>query len=422
MDDVLVIGGGAAGMMAAWRAASLGTRTRLLEKNDRLGLKIHISGGGKCNITHGGEMEPLRRAFAPEEARFLREPFRRFTNADVLRLLRERGVTVHTRSDGRVFPDSGRADDVVDALEHHVRRAGAQIEFRSPVERLLLDEGRVAGAAGGGREWRAGAVIVAVGGNTYPKTGTTGDGFRWMREVGHQLAPLRAALAPIYLDDGKRPEYSGVALRDCVLRVRQNGKELARWRGDLLFTHQGISGPTVLGVSRAAAVGMERGDVTLDVDLLPDVPQEALAARFAAAHGEGRRRTVRALVEEWLPDRLAPEALERAGLEPSTPLHQLPRKNRNRLVDTLKRWDLGRIRAIPLERGEVTAGGVSLDEVDPTTMASRVRAGLYLAGEVLDIAGPVGGYNLQAAFSTGYVAGEAAARAASTSQEAGRAA
>jgi hypothetical protein len=412
MDDVLVIGGGAAGMVAAWRAASLGARTRILEKNGRLGLKIHISGGGKCNITHGGEMEAVRRAFEPNEARFLNAAFRRFTNEDVLDLLRQLGVAVHTRPDGRIFPDSGKADDVVDGLAWHLQQAGVRIEFGSAVSTLSVEGGRVTGAWVQGKLFPARCVIVAVGGSSYPKTGTTGDGWRWLRDLGHTIVPLRAALAPIYLGEGARPDYSGVALRDCVLRARQNGKELARWRGDLLYTHHGISGPTALGVSRAAALGMDRGPVTLDVDLLPDVKPEELSAQFAEAHGASGRRTVRTLVQPLLPERLVPELLERASVDPTTMANQLPKKNRNRLVDCLKRWELGSIRAIPLEKGEVVAGGVSLDEVDPNTMQSRRIPGLYLCGEVLDLAGPVGGYNLQAAFSTGYVAGEAAARAA----------
>lgn len=408
MDDVLVIGGGAAGMIAAWRAASLGARVRLLEKNGRLGLKIHISGGGKCNITHGGDMESLRRAFVPNEARFLNACFRRFTNEDVLDLLRRRGVTVHTRPDGRVFPDSGRAEDVVDGLAGYLRESGVSVEVGCAVTRLAIADGALEGAFAGGKAYPARTTIVCVGGSSYPKTGTTGDGYRWMRDAGHTLVPLRAALAPLYLQQA-RPEYSGVALRDCVLRARSGGKEIARWRGDLLYTHHGISGPTALGVSRAVAVAMEAGTVTLDVDLLPDRSAESLSEELAEAHAAGRR-TVRTMVLPWAPERLADELLSRVGVAEGMLVHQLPRKNRNRLADTLKRWELGYVSAVPLERGEVTAGGVALDEVEPQTMASRKVRGLYLAGEILDLAGPVGGYNLQAAFSTGFVAGEAAAR------------
>ena len=402
-----MVGGGAAGLVAAWRAASLGARTRLLERNPRLGLKIHISGGGKCNITHAGEMEQVRRAFRPAEARFLHHAFRRFTNEEVLDLVRARGVRVHTRPDGRVFPDSGRADDVVEALIYPLRTAGVSVELGVSVERLLRDGDRIRGAASARREYAARTVLLAVGGSSYPKTGSTGDGYRWARELGHTIVPLRAALAPLYLRQ-PRPEWSGVALRACLLRARGGGKELARWEGDLLFTHHGVSGPTALGVSREAALGLERGPVTLDVDAAPDWTSEALTEAFTGAHSQAGRRPVRALLQRWLPERLTEGFATQAGVEAALPLHQLSRKQRLRLVEALKRWDLGPVRTVPLERGEVTAGGVALEEVDPRTMASRRVPGLFLCGEILDIAGPIGGYNLQAAFSTGYVAGEGA--------------
>jgi predicted Rossmann fold flavoprotein len=402
-------------MIAAWRAASLGAKTRLIEKNPRLGLKIHISGGGKCNITHGGDMEALRQSFEPVEARFLRPAFLRFTNRDVLDLLDGRGVSVHARADGRVFPDSGRAEDVVDAFACHAREAGARIETGVPATALTVDAGEIRGARAGGRLLPARSVIVAVGGSSYPKTGTTGDGFRWLRELGHTVEPLRPALAPIYLSDGARSDWSGVALRDCLVRARHGGREISRWRGDLLYTHHGVSGPPILGISRRVALALEFGAVTLEADPLPDLGVEDLARQIADYHAAAGRRSARTLVQEWLPERLAPELLARSGIEPSLALNQLSRKARNRLVETLKRWIIGEVRAVPLERGEVTAGGVALAEVDPGTMASRRVKGLYLCGEILDIAGPVGGYNLQAAFSTGYVAGEAAASRAMTS-------
>src|SRR5688572_4442891 len=195
-------------MIAAWRAATLGARTRLLEKNDRLGLKIHISGGGKCNITHGGDMEALRRAFETNEARFLHASFRRFTNEDILNLLRERGVTVHTRPDGRVFPDSGRADDVVNALARHLRRVDVQIDVGVAVTGIGVEGGRVTGAWSGGHFYPASTVVLCAGGSSYPKTGTTGDSYTWARELGHTIVRLRSALAPIYLHDGE-PGHPG---------------------------------------------------------------------------------------------------------------------------------------------------------------------------------------------------------------------
>lgn len=400
-------------MLAAWRAASLGARTRLLEKNDRLGVKIHISGGGKCNITHAGDMESVRQAFRREEARFLHPSFRRFTNQDILALLAERGVSVHTRPDGRVFPDSGRADDVIAALLWHLRQSGVQVDRNVSVTEVVLREGRAAGVRvvgqDGERILSARTVVLAVGGSSYPKTGATGDGYRWARALGHSIVPLRAALAPIYLAQAT-PAWSGVSLRDCLLRARCGGREVGRWRGDLLFTHHGISGPAALGVSREAAAALEAGAVSLDVDVLPDSSHEDIAAGLVQEHARGGGKALRTLLQRWLPDRLVPSVAAAAGADPGAPIHQVARKTRNRLCETLKRWDLGAVRAVPLERGEVTAGGVSLNEVDPQTMASRRVPGLYLCGEILDIAGPVGGYNLQAAFSTGWVAGDGAAR------------
>jgi predicted Rossmann fold flavoprotein len=414
VDRVIVVGGGAAGLIAAWRAASRGARTLLLEKNPRLGIKLHISGGGKCNITHAGLMHDVRMAFEPVEARFLRPSFLRFSNDEVLALLHARGVETYARPDGRIFPVSGRAEDVVDALAWHARQAGAELRCGASVEAVEAPGGPIRGVRVGGQTLTATAVILATGGVSYPKTGTTGEGFRWARELGHTLVPLRAALAPIYLEPAPPPDWSGVAVRDCLLRGRVEGKVISRWRGDLLFTHKGISGPTALGISRDVVRALEQASVTLDVDLLPDQPPEALAAELTSAEHRSARRHVRSLLDAWLPNRIVPSLLERAGVDASTPLHQLPRAGRSRLVETLKVWPLGSVRAVPLERGEVTAGGVSLDEVDPGTMASRKLPGLFLCGEILDIAGPVGGYNLQAAFSTGYVAGEAAAQMLAT--------
>jgi predicted Rossmann fold flavoprotein len=409
-DEVVVVGGGAAGMIAAWRAARSGARVLLLEKNDRLGIKLHISGGGKCNITHHGEMDSVRAAFSPDESRFLRHAFGQFSNDDVLALIHGRGVKTYVRPDGRIFPVSGRAEDVVDALEWHLRGAGAEVRLKAAVTEILAPEGRVTGIRLGEDRVRARAVILATGGSSYPKTGTTGDGFTWARTLGHTLVPLRAALSPLYLRDVPPSDWSGVALRDSLLRARNGDRKvIGRWRGDTLFTHHGLSGPTALGVSAAVALGMESGPVTVDVDLLPDETPESLAAALTAPEHRSARRGVRSLLDAWLPNRIVPPLLERAGIDLSTPLHQLRRPERNRLIELLKRLELGPVRHVPLERGEVTAGGVALTEVDPTTMASRKVAGLYLCGEVLDIDGPIGGYNLQAAFSTGYVAGEAAA-------------
>jgi predicted Rossmann fold flavoprotein len=412
---VLVVGGGAAGLLAAKRAAELGARTTLLEKNDRLGMKILISGGGKCNLTHAGEMEALRAAFRPNEARFLKPSFYRFTNDDFLAILHAAGMQTYVRPDGRIFPvEPADAKDVAAVLERSVRAVGVEVVKGAAVSGLCIEAGRAVGVRLGDRIRRADRLIVAVGGSSYPLTGTTGDGWRWAAEIGHRIVPLRAALAPLYLERAE-PDWSGIALRDVTLRARlaTGGKEYARWRGDLLFTHKGLSGPCALGVSREIAERMAAGVASggvVEVDLAPDTPYEALQTQLRSELRDSPRKTVGGIVERYVPDRLITPFIAATGVPSQTRGAHLAASALNRLVGAIKGWPLGGVRSIPLERGEVVAGGVSLDEVDPQTMASRLVSGLYLCGEILDIAGPVGGYNLQAAWSTGCVAGEAAAK------------
>ena len=274
---------------------------------------------------------------------------------------------------------------------------------------LVAENGRITGVEVGGRTLTASRVIVCTGGSSYPATGTTGDGWRWLAGLGHSLVPLRAALAPMYLDNAEA-DWSGVALRDTTLRARAGtgGKEFARWSGDLLFTHKGVSGPTALAVSREVAE-REALPSALEADLAPSVSWEELQADLRRQAQENPRKTVATLAAPFVPSRLLEPLLASAGIPSDTRGAYLKAKSLNKLVTTIKGWPLGAVRHVPLERGEVVAGGVALDEVDPQTMQSRLIRGLFLCGEVLDIAGPVGGYNLQAAWSTGWVAGESAA-------------
>ncbi len=408
IEPVVVIGGGAAGIIAAWRATRLGARVVLLEKTPRLGTKILISGGGKCNITHDGPIEQVLKPFRPNEARFIRPACYRFTNHEIVEMLTSRGLEVYTRPDGRIFPTHGNAKDVVAILADYLREAGVQVRVETPVTGLSVVDGAVTGVFLGDELLASKCVVLATGGSSYPASGTTGDGWKWLRATGHTIVKLRAALAPMYMS-AARPELSGIAFRDCILKARQGGKEVARWRDDMLFTHRGVSGPTVLGISREVSEAKERGEVLLEVDTLPDLTFEALGAEFREAMAAHPKRLVRTWAETKLPERLASETLILASIPPEMTLGQLPAKSRNRLIEVLKAWPLGPVALVNLEKGEVVAGGVALDEVDPHTMASRLVSGLYLCGEALDIAGPVGGYNLQAAFATGFVAGESAA-------------
>ena len=409
-ENVIVIGGGAAGMLAARRAAECGAKVTLLEKNDRLGMKILISGGGKCNLTHDGPMEDVRAKFRAGEARFLKPSFYRFTNRDFLAILHDRGMETYVRPDGRVFPvEPANAKDVAALLTGYVEEAGVTIRYGASVTGLVAEEGRMRAVQVGAETLPASRVVVSTGGSSYPATGTTGDGWPWLTALGHSVVPLRAALAPLYLAEAA-PQWSGVALRDTVLRARPGGggKEFMRWQGDLLFTHKGLSGPTALGVSREVA---ERESASaVEADLAPSLTWEELQADLRKQAKDNPRKTVGALAAPFVPARLLEPLLAAADVSAETRGAYLTAKALNKLVSTLKAWPLGTVRHVPLERGEVVAGGIALDEVDSSTMRSKRIGGLFLCGEVLDIAGPVGGYNLQAAWSTGWVAGEAAAR------------
>lgn len=404
----MVVGAGAAGIIAAWRAATAGAKVLLLEKTSRLGTKILISGGGKCNITHDGPLEHVLKAFRPNEARFIRPACYRFTNTQIVDMLASRGLEVYTRPDGRIFPTEGTAKDVVAILRNYLCDAGVEVRLNAPVRRLQVEDGRISGVVCESGTILARQVVVAVGGSSYPNSGTTGDGFSWMRALGHSIVPVRAALAPMNLSQPK-PELSGVALRDAVLKARHVGKEFVRWRGDTLITHHGISGPTALGISREVSERKEVGPVELEIDLLPDESFEALGSRLARVVKAHPKRRIATHLEAELPDRIVPHLFAQASVDIDGVGATFTQKERNRLVEALKGWKIGPVKEVVLDKGEVVAGGVSLDEVDPHTMRSQKVAGLYLCGEVLDIAGPVGGYNLQAAFATGYVAGESAA-------------
>jgi len=406
-DTITIVGGGAAGLTAAWRASCRQKRAILLEKNPNVGIKIRISGGGKCNITNGDSIQSMLKQFRPAESRFLKYSFHIFTNEHLLDLLNKQGVETYVRENGKVFPKSHNADDVVRAFRQLLDDQHVEVRTESPVKTIeksadgsfvvYTDRDRI----------QCGSVIVATGGMSYKKTGTTGDGYPWAQHFGHTIIPIQPALAPIYLNPAPPPEWQGTPIRDCSLSAECGGSIIAQWQGDVLFTHLGISGPAALEISKDAFVEFEQGKrVSVYVDFFPEYSIDAFKERILNDIGTNINRSVASLVEQLIPTKLAPYALLQSDIDETTKLHQLKKEQRERLARTLKHCPIGIVRDIPLDRGEVTAGGVSLSEVNPTTMESRIVPGLFFCGEILDIAGPIGGYNLQAAFSTGYVAGE----------------
>ena len=407
MTSVIVVGGGAAGLVAAWRAASLGHRVTLLEANGRLGVKLRISGGGKCNITHDGPPKALLAAFTKDQARFLRASLHAFGSEAVLDLLRREGVATYVRDNGRVFPldRPGSASAVVAAFETLVHRAGVDVRTGARVTGLLGGAPRIEGVRLEREDVTAGGVILATGGASYPETGTRGEVLDWLKALGVPVRPWFPALAPIPLEI-PRPAWEGVALRDGELRLSAGpeGRRLAAFRGDALFTKTGISGPAALELSQAAERARRGGPAWLTYAAVVDPPETVDTALQAET-----RVNPRLLAGTWLgrhlPERLVDPLLAEAGLPRDLRLKDLPKEARRTLVALVTALPLGAPRPVPLARGEVAAGGVALSAVDPHTMALRGWENLRVCGELLDLDGPVGGYNLQAAFSTGFAAG-----------------
>ena len=424
--QVIVIGGGPAGLMAAGQASSLGAETLLLEKMPRPGLKLRITGKGRCNVTNVAPVHDFISHFG-ENGHFLRQAFSRFFNQDLMVFFSQLGVPTVTERGGRVFPASERSEEVVDALVRWVRSRGTVLRTGSAVTQLLIEKGSVAGVTvvtGRSRnsarssrlrlapvKYRADAVIVATGGASYPATGSTGDGYRLARAAGHTVVPIRPALVPLETAGDIASRLQGLSLRNVVVRVLVDGEQRADAVGEMLFTDFGVSGPIILSLSKLVvdALAVDQR-VALSIDLKPALDQKKLDARLLRdldAHG---KRQFRTLLGDLLPRKLIPVCVDLTRIPPGKVGHQMTALDRKRLAAWLKDFRLGVTGHRPLAEAVITAGGVDTREVDPRSMASRLVSGLYFAGEVLDIDADTGGYNLQAAFSTGWLAGRAAAR------------
>jgi predicted Rossmann fold flavoprotein len=407
---VIVVGAGAAGLMAAGQAAELGAETLLLEKMNRPGRKLGISGKGRCNLTNVAPLSEFITHFAPN-GRFLRQAFSQFFTSELVAFFEEMGVRTVTERGGRVFPASGQAQDVVDALVRWVRERGVVLQTRSPVEQLVVEGGRVVGVQVTRRRvYHADAVIVATGGASYPATGSTGDGYRLGESVGHTIVPIRPALVPLETAGDIASRLQGLSLRNVTVRVWVNGKRQAEAFGEMLFTHFGLSGPIVLSLSKQVVDSLRMGRrVMLSIDLKPALDERELDARLLRDLGAHGKRQFHTVLGGLLPRKLIAVCADLVGIPPDRMAHQMTTQERKRLRMWLKDFRLDVTGYRPLKEAIITAGGVDTRKVDPRTMASRLVGGLYLAGEVLDVDADTGGYNLQAAFSTGWVAGRSAA-------------
>jgi hypothetical protein len=414
--DVIVVGGGPAGLMAAIAAREGGARTLLLDKGDRLGRKLGISGGGRCNVTNNKDTTELIRYF-PGNGRFLHSALSRFGSREIIAFFESLGIKLKEEDEGRMFPATDKAKTVVAALVNRVRELGVRVRVNEAVERVLYADGRVAGVRlRSGEEIAARCVIVATGGKSVPHTGSTGDGYAWAREAGHTITPLYPTEVPITSDEPwiVSREVQGLSLRGVRLTVEDGkGKKLAEHEGDMIFTHFGLSGPAALRCSQfvVRAHREDRGPVTVRIDLMPGRNADELAGEWLALARAEPRKAVKTLLRRHLPDRLVPVLLDRAGLDGEAQAGNISRNGWLALAERCKRLAVSATGTLSLEEAFITGGGVSIKEVDPRTMESKLMRGLYFCGEILDVHGYTGGYNITAAFSTGRAAGEAAAKA-----------
>ena len=411
--DVIVVGAGPAGLLAATRAAERGRKTLLLEKNDKVGVKILISGGTRCNITQATDRRGIVEAFG-RNGRFLHSALAALGPEELIALINAEGVPTKIEETGKIFPASDKASDVAHALERRLRRTSCRISLEEPMLRFDAEQNgfSVQTPVGSHATQR---LIITTGGQSFPGSGTTGDGYAWARETGHTVVHTIPALVPLTTDESWVKDLKGVTVPDVLLKISEVAEAPAKFsgqkkppteRGSFLFTHFGISGPAVLNVSRWVTGHANPGSLILICDFVPDKTQQELEELLQRALREESRKQMAGIIPMFVPRRLAEALLGRAGIAPDQKGGNLSRIQRHSVLSHLKSLPIPISGSMGFRKAEVTAGGVSLKEVDSRDMQSKLVPGLYFAGEILDLDGLIGGYNFQSAFATGWLAGE----------------
>ena len=416
MTDVIVIGGGPSGLMAAIAAAEQHKKVVLIEKGNKLGKKLAISGGGRCNVTNRLSQEEIVKNI-PGNGRFLYSPFSLFNNEDIIAFFEGLGVGLKEEDHGRMFPKSNRAQDVVDALVNEMKRLGVEVRLNSPVQKLLMDDANIYGVRlESGEELRAGAVVVAVGGKAVPQTGSTGDGYPWAERAGHTIVPLYPTEVPITSKEEfiVQRELQGLALRDvAVSPLNKKGKPLVTHQMDMLFTHFGLSGPAILRCSQFVVKELRKSGgvpVQMRINSLPEHNEESCFQLLNRMMKEEPKKALKNLFKGLVPERWLLFLLERASIDGAMNSHEVPHDKIREFAKQLTNFTMLVHGTQSLDKAFVTGGGVSVKEVDPKTMGSKLMPGLYFCGEILDIHGYTGGYNITSALVTGRIAGMSAGK------------
>ncbi|WP_458407849.1 NAD(P)/FAD-dependent oxidoreductase [Anaerotignum sp.] len=403
---VIVVGAGAAGLMAAGRAAEKGHEVHLYEKNNRIGKKILITGKGRCNVTNDSDVEGLLDNI-PGNPYFMYSSFYQLDSFGLQEFFKNLGLELKVERGKRVFPVSDRSLDVVLALEKYIKQNKVKLHLESPVDSILIEDGKAAGIRlKNGKEEKADGVIVCTGGLSYPGTGSTGDGYRFAKAAGHHVTKLYPSLVPLKTAENWCHELMGLSLKNIEITVKNNkGKKVYTDFGEMLFTHFGVSGPVILSASRHIILTIEEG-YKLYIDLKPAMDEKKLDARLLRDFEKFANKDFINALDELLPQKLIPVIIELAEIDPRKKVNSITKEERKRLLGLIKALPLTITGVTGYNEAVVTCGGIETDEIDPSTMESKLVKNLHFAGEVLDVDAYTGGFNLQIAFSTGYTAGE----------------
>jgi predicted flavoprotein YhiN len=432
--NIVVIGGGAGGLMAAGRAAENGVPVTILEKMPETGKKLLLTGNSRCNFSNMRERDDFIQMYG-QNGRFLYSVYSRFFREELITWLARYHITPKVEEDGRIFSTSEKASDILKALQQYLEQGKVKVLLNTPATEIIVQDGKATGVKSGADIIQANAVILATGGASYPQTGSTGDGYALAAATGHKIVKIRPAAVPLMTTDTAIVQrLQGVSLHDVRVTayacgstdidteklVRQDygrgvsGKKptapvIESRRGDLIFTHFGISGPAVLPMSLAIGDAMEKRPVSTAIDMMPDLDMNELQREIQAELDRSGKKHIGNTLRTWVPEKISEVILQQCDIDVEKPGHQITGEEKETIVTKLKWFTLDIKSTLPIEAAMVTAGGISLKEIDPRTMASKLVQGLYFCGEVIDIDAETGGYNLQAAFSTGWVAGESAA-------------
>lgn len=407
MSKILIVGGGAAGMMASVFAGRKGHEVHLFEKNEKTGKKLYITGKGRCNLTNACEMDTLFASVRTNE-KFLYSAFYGFTNEDVMHFFEEAGVPLKVERGNRVFPKFDHSGDVLDGLRRQMKQAGVQVHLNTEVADILTENGQAAGICLADKRRILGdAVVIATGGLSYRSTGSTGDGYRFAKKLGHTVTPCEPSLVPFRIREDFVRELQGLSLKNVEIRIKKGKKELYREFGEMLFTHFGVSGPLILTASSFVGKLAAEQELTLLLDLKPALTLEQLDQRLLREFEEHKNKAFKNAVSGLFPAKLTPVMVFLSEISPEKRVNEISREERQHLAHLIKNLEMTITGLRGFEEAIITRGGVAVKEIHPATMESKVVSGLYFIGEVLDLDAVTGGFNLQIAWSTAYAAGNA---------------